>query len=265
MKDRMKYKSEKYLADFLRIAPLSHALWRTTEALVFDQYKFKKPVLDLGCGFGEFAGIVFNQVEMGIDINDKELSQAIKSKKYKKVQWADARKLPFPNNSFATVISVSVLEHIPHVEKALLEINRVLREQGLLIFAVPTVEIKNNLLLTQVFRKLGLVGLADQYFDLHSKVFKHHSLKKSDWWVQVLEKQGFEVINLQGTISSKLLKLHEFFLLSALPSQFWKWIFGKRLLMTTGLRAKILPMLFSQYTYPDKNCFINIFVVARKR
>src|SRR3989344_718487 len=101
-----------YLKAFLKVAPLSHALWRSIEALSFSQVKFKQPVLDVGCGFGEFAGVVFDKVEVGIDVSASDLEKALKGKQYKKVQWADARNLPFKSKSFSTVTSVSVMEHI---------------------------------------------------------------------------------------------------------------------------------------------------------
>src|SRR6185369_9352934 len=107
-KDKGKY----YLERFLMIAPLSHALWRAVEAISFDQVELKGPVLDLGCGWGEFAGVAFNQLEMGIDINNDDLKKAKDGKQYKNLMRADARKLPFKKNTYGSVVSVSVMEHI---------------------------------------------------------------------------------------------------------------------------------------------------------
>lgn len=257
-------KAKKYLKDFLKISPLSHALWRSTEALAYDQVKFKHPILDLGCGWGEFAGVAFGRIEMGIDVNQKELDQALGGKQYKKVKWADARSLPFKNNSYSTVISVSVLEHIERSEDVVKEAYRVLKKGGLFVFTSPTPRLYEALLIPKILNFLGLKSWGDKYFELHSRAFKHVYLKPTSWWVKQLKNTGFEIDIQEGTISSTLVKLHEIFLLSAFPSQFWKLFFGKRLMMTVGLRSSILPLFFSRFVYLDKDSDINIFFVARK-
>lgn len=257
-------KAKKYLRDFLKIAPLSHALWRSAEALCFGSVKIKSPVLDLGCGFGEFAGVVFDRIEMGLDIDKSELAQALKGERYKKVEWADARKLPFKNSSYNTVVSVSVMEHVIGSPQVLSEVHRVLAKGGIFVFSVPTPKLNQHLLMPKILRAIGSRTAAEKYIELHAKAFKHVNLKSKNWWVKELQKAKFEILELQGTLSPSLLKLHEIFLISAFPSQLWKLLFGKRLIMSVGLRSKILPIFFSHTVYPDKDSDINIFFVVRK-
>lgn len=256
---------KKYLAEFLRIAPLSHALWRAVEALSFDQIELESPVLDLGCGFGEFSGVVFGKVETGIDVNKKELEDALKNKKYKKVVWADARDLPFKTGSYSTVIAVSVMEHIESAELVIVEVGRVLKRGGTFAFSVPTVEINKHLLIPKILTFLGLRKSAKKYCELHRLAFKHVTLKPGAWWEEKLKKSGFQIIKKEGTISPTILRLHEFFLISAFPSQLSKWLFGRRLVMSVGLRAGILPLFFSGLIKQDKNSKINMFFVAKKK
>lgn len=253
-----------YLRDFLKVAPLSHALWRSVEALAFESVNFNKPVLDIGCGFGEFAGVVFNKLEMGIDINDADLEKALKGKRYKKVQWADARSLPFKDNSYSTVISVSVLEHIKNGKIVLKEVSRVLKKGGFFIFSVPTISMYSHLLVPTILKKFSLEKLAKLYFNLHCHVFKHIHLHRKTWWMKQLKSSGFRVVRAEGTVSSTLLKLHEIFLIFALPSQVWKILFGKRLIITVGLRSSILPLIFKRFLYLDKKSDINLFFIAEK-
>lgn len=257
--------AKEFLRDFLKIAPLSHALWRSTEALSFSQVNYATPVLDLGCGFGEFSGVVFGQIEMGIDINFSELKKALEGRKYKKVRLADARKLPFKNNSYSTVISVSVFEHIEKSEKVISEVNRILKKDGLFVFSVVTKEINKHFLLVYILNFLGLDRLVNRYCDLHSRAFKHVNLKSSAWWTRELKKANFEIVSQKGTISPTLLRLHEFFLISAFPSQFWKLFFGKRLIISTGLRSRLLPIFFSRFVKTKRDSKINVFFVARKK
>lgn len=257
--------ARKYLRDFLKIAPLSHALWRSVEAISYDKVKFSPPVLDLGCGFGEFAGVVFDQIEMGVDINERELKEALGGKKYKKVKLADARNLPFKNSSYGTVVSVSVIEHITNSSEVLSEVHRVLKKDGLFVFSVPTPELNKQLLAPKILRGLGLKKAAKKYIDLHAKAFKHVNLKTKPQWVKDLKKAKFEILEVHGTLSPTLLRLHELFLITAFPSQLGKLLFGTRLMMSVGLRSKILPIFFSHFVKIDKNSDINLFFVARKK
>ncbi len=257
-------KSKQYLESFLKIAPLSHALWRSVEALSFGNIKLKDPVLDLGCGFGEFSGVVFNQIEMGIDINKDELDQALKGKKYKKVEWGDARRMPFKSSTYNTVVSVSVIEHITNSEEVLKEVHRVLKKNGLFVFSVPTPKINDHLLTPKILRILGFEKTSKKYLELHAKAFKHVNLKNKNWWLKELKKANFKVLECHGTLSPTLLKLHEVFLITAFPSQFGKLFFGKRLMMSIGLRSKFLPIFFSKFVKTDKHSDINLFIVAQK-
>ena len=53
------------------------------------------------------------------------------------ITFADATNLSFPDNSFDIVIANHILEHIPDDKKAMREIYRVLRPQGVAILQVP--------------------------------------------------------------------------------------------------------------------------------
>lgn len=50
---------------------------------------------------------------------------------------SDIQNMPLPNESFDTVLSAEVLEHVPDPEKALREIHRVLRPGGKLVITIP--------------------------------------------------------------------------------------------------------------------------------
>jgi SAM-dependent methyltransferase len=49
----------------------------------------------------------------------------------------DAQKLSFADDTFAAVVMLETLEHLPHPERALSEASRVLRKEGLLLLSVP--------------------------------------------------------------------------------------------------------------------------------
>ncbi|MEK6932455.1 MAG: class I SAM-dependent methyltransferase [Nanoarchaeota archaeon] len=77
-------------------------------------------LLDIGCGTG-ISTNYFNVVSIGID-NSKEM---IKQSKEGNLIHGKAEKLPFPDKSFNTVISVTAFHNFKNMEKALLEIKRV--------------------------------------------------------------------------------------------------------------------------------------------
>ena len=64
-------RSSFYFRKFLKVAPLSLAIWRSIEAyqLAKNSINYKRPILDIGCGFGEFAGVFFNKT---VDVNNFE-------------------------------------------------------------------------------------------------------------------------------------------------------------------------------------------------
>jgi SAM-dependent methyltransferase len=100
-----------------------------------------RPLLDLGCGDGLIGEILFRapgEVDVGLDPWEDQLHRAAASRVYRHVDQAEGRALPYAAESFATVFSNSVLEHIADVEPVLREVGRVLRTEGRFIFTVPS-------------------------------------------------------------------------------------------------------------------------------
>jgi 2-polyprenyl-3-methyl-5-hydroxy-6-metoxy-1,4-benzoquinol methylase len=103
-----------------------------------------REVLDVGCGFGWFelfaidAGV---QHITGIEITERDLQTARRHIDAPNVtfQVAGATELPFPDNSFDTVVCWEVLEHIPRKSepRAFSEIARVLRPGGTFYMSTP--------------------------------------------------------------------------------------------------------------------------------
>lgn len=253
-----------YFQKYLKVAPLSHALWRSVEAQELAKYKLEKPILDIGCGFGEFGGIFFpSSVEVGIDINKKEILQAAATGKYRKTVAVDARKLPFPDNSFGTIISISTLEHIPNNYKVFKEAYRVLKPGGKFIITVPTSQLFNGLLIVKILNSLNLKNLSHIYYRILNKAFKHVTLPSEASWLKQAKSVGFKIEKVQGTIPQSTLILWELCLPFALPSQVSKLLFGKRAVMAPKLKAKLFKPL-TRYIKSDPSFKANILIVASK-
>lgn len=104
------------------------------------QYSFAgEKVLDSGCGNGRLLEILRDRDYFGVDISEKLIE--IAKQKYHKGKFlvTDALNLPFPDNFFDKIYSLSVLHNIPSKEfrlQYLKEAKRVLKPGGLLILRV---------------------------------------------------------------------------------------------------------------------------------
>ena len=101
----------------------------------FEDFKGQK-VLEIGCGAGidsaEFARN--GALVTSIDFTERSVQSTkellIEANLPGNVMQADATKLQFEDNTFDCVYSFGVLHHIPDIEKALVEIKRVLKPGG---------------------------------------------------------------------------------------------------------------------------------------
>lgn len=99
-------------------------------------YRVPGSYLDVGCG----TGLVLRHLppgSVGIDLNSRHLARAAQYVPSANVQIGDAEKLQFSDESFAEVVCTEVLEHLVFPEKAVAEINRVLKPGGLFIGTTP--------------------------------------------------------------------------------------------------------------------------------
>ncbi|MFH1387049.1 MAG: class I SAM-dependent methyltransferase [bacterium] len=99
-------------------------------------------VLDGGCGYARWV-IYLNRQGIscvGVDKNEKVVSQVKQFDPGLPLRVGDLRELPFRNDSFDLVYSFGVLEHLEEgMDKALIEIYRVLKPGGRVLITVPTI------------------------------------------------------------------------------------------------------------------------------
>jgi SAM-dependent methyltransferase len=89
-------------------------------------------VLDLGCGVGHSYEELAPRESVGVDVEAAALAG-----QRRETHVADMRALPFPDASFASVVSIQSIEHVPDPERALAEVARVLAPNGRAIFVTP--------------------------------------------------------------------------------------------------------------------------------
>ncbi len=114
--------------------------WERRRALLLAEARPGERVLDLGCGAGRFLAALR---EAGADPVGVELAEAAAERARANVPGADVRlvepdgSLPLGHGEVDLVWCSEVLEHIPDVAHALLEVRRVLKRGGRLLLTVP--------------------------------------------------------------------------------------------------------------------------------
>lgn len=184
-----------FLWRHLKDLPAFRALLRAVEARFYqDLLPLAEPVLDVGCGDGHFASVAFPlPLAAGIDPGATVLGEARDRGAYHLLAQALGDRLPFADRHFATVISNSVLEHIPDVDEVLPEIARVLQPGGRFIFCVPGDHFTELLLFPQLFHRLRLEPLAAAYQRYFDRISRHHHCDGPEVWQQRLETAGLQL------------------------------------------------------------------------
>ena len=187
------------------------------------QLKPNSKFLDLGCGEGRhcFGAYMSEEIDVfGFDMSLSDVGKAKEnfdqfnentSSKSCNFGVADAKKLPFKDNTFDFIICSEVLEHIIDYQSALSEINRILKPEGKLAVSVP-----------KFFPEWICWKLSIDYQNTpggHVRIFKFKELKKDIadyglhfsqrhwahalhspyWWLQCLfwnSKENSKIINL---------------------------------------------------------------------
>jgi len=175
--------------------PAFRALLRAAEGRIYQpMLPLEEPVLDVGCGDGHFAATALGgdtrPLAAGIDPSARSLREANGRGAYRLLVRAYGDRLPFGGASFATVVSNSVLEHIPDVEPVLAEIARVLRPGGRLIFCAPSDHFAELLFFPQALRRLRLEPLAGAYEAYFNRIARHHHCDGPLAWQDRLTRAG---------------------------------------------------------------------------
>ena len=258
-----------YLKEYLKVAPLALALVRALECLHLSELEFKQPMLDIGCGNGLFASIFFEeQIEQGLDISPTEVASAKKTGTYKNVMVANALNIPFEDNSFTTVFSNCVLEHIPQIDDVLKEISRVLKIDGKLIFTVPSDIYGEQLFYSSFFKKIGLGKTGEFYSRKINSLCRHYNLYSPSIWENKLEMAGLKLVSNKRYLPPNATKVHDIMLIFSIFSLINKKLFKRIILFSRFRRLIAVPILFSlfkRFYDSDSENGSSLLIVAIKK
>ncbi|MCH8851166.1 MAG: class I SAM-dependent methyltransferase [Planctomycetes bacterium] len=186
--------AELYCERLLRTVPLFRAMVRTAECSLYAELELPEPTLDIGCGDGTFVEALRPAGSWtGIDLLPAKAREAGHRNAYQRVATADAKHLPFPDETFGSVVSNSTLEHIREVEPVLREIHRVLRPGGVIALTFPSELFYDYYLGTMMFEKLKLRPLARLYRRWVSWKAQVYHAEEPAVWRERLERLGFTV------------------------------------------------------------------------
>ena len=179
--------------------------------IIFTYALLAHGILDIGCGDGLFAFILFDEkIDRGIEPNERELQRAKEFDAYKELIKCNGKDIPKESGSFNTIFSNSVLEHILEVESVIDEAYRLLALRGRFYVTVPTDKFDKYSISYQVFSFFGLYSLAEKYRNIFNKFWKHFHFHKQEEWEKIFENSGFEVADFKEYDSKVICLIHNF-------------------------------------------------------
>lgn len=117
---------------------------RASKILEGLDLKVEDKVLDVGCGDGFFLYLIsalpIKLTLVGFDNDKRILTIARKNLANRRLRlvYGYAAAMPFVENSFNQAIMTEVLEHVKNERKALAEVYRILKPNGILVLTVPS-------------------------------------------------------------------------------------------------------------------------------
>jgi ubiquinone/menaquinone biosynthesis C-methylase UbiE len=198
-----------------------------------------KNVLDIGCGFGWFELNALNRgikKITGTEISEDDLKTAKENVINEKVDFkvASALDLPFEDNSFDTVVSWEVIEHIPKntEDKMFSEVKRVLKPNGVFYLSTPHKSFFSNI-------------FDPAWWLIEHRHYEIDELKK------FAENNGFEVLDFK-------IKGGFWSLFSSLNMYLSKWIFKRKPILESYFVGR------ENVEYGKENGFVDVFIKFRK-
>ncbi|MEK7577828.1 MAG: class I SAM-dependent methyltransferase [Patescibacteria group bacterium] len=218
MKNTNTYQVLKYYSQF---RPLFLSVLRAKEVCLYTKYlPMKHPSIDVGCGDGFFARQTFgeNEIDIGLDMKSSRMKDVEKQSAYKKLVTYDGYTFPFSNNTFNTVVSNSVFEHVDELPRVVSEIYRVLKPKGKMYTTVMAYPWEEYL--------LGATVFGNTYRKIMRTKQHHINLYTFIQWKKVFEQVGFRIVSVTGHGSKHASRMIDVLHYVSIPSLISYVLFG---------------------------------------
>lgn len=256
-----------YLWLHLKELPYFRSLVRAVEARFYQDFELPAPTLDVGCGDGHFATVAFERpLEVGLDPWEGPIREAAKRGGYRSLVLADGGYMPVPDGHFASAVSNSVLEHIPHVEAVLTETARVLKPGAPFLFCVPNERFLESLSISNALDKAGLRSLGNAYRRFFDRISRLQHCDPPEVWEAKLAVAGFEVETWWHYLPPKAMHIVEWGHYFGLPSLLLHWTTGRWVLVPRRWNLALTRRIVEPYYVNDPRSEQGVytFYVARR-
>jgi SAM-dependent methyltransferase len=209
-----------FLFPHLQDLPYFRALVRSVEAGYYPGFDLPAPVLDVGCGDGHFTQLTFDRpIDVGLDPWHAPIQEAGRRGVYRLLVEADGARVPFPDGTFASAFSNSVLEHIAHIDAVLQDAARVLQPGAPFYFCVPNPRYFSALSLSR--------ALGKGYVEWFRRISRVEHADEPDVWQMRLERAGFRLERWWHYFSPAAMRVLEWGHYFGLPSLLARKLTGK--------------------------------------
>jgi ubiquinone/menaquinone biosynthesis C-methylase UbiE len=122
--------------------PIYGAVFKRQAAIVLAELVKRIPnpetkrILDAGCGYGRYTRLI---CEMGFEVYAMDISKMMlnAARAYcKRANMGDINWMPFADSSFDALLCIDVSDHLESLEKAIDELSRVLKKDGILFVTI---------------------------------------------------------------------------------------------------------------------------------
>jgi SAM-dependent methyltransferase len=211
----------------LRELPYFRSILRAIEARFYQGLELPLPILDVGCGDGHFASVVFESpIDIGVDLHFLSLREAGRRGVYRLLLDSDGTRLPIRSGSLGSAFSNSVLEHLPDLDGVLAEIARTLKPGAPLLFTVPNPGYRTELSFPRFLTSVGLRRAARGYQDYFMWMSRTRNIMYEREWAERLGRVGLAVERTARYFSPEALHALEWGHYFGAPSLVARWLTG---------------------------------------
>jgi SAM-dependent methyltransferase len=251
----------------LRELPYFRGTLRSVEARLMAPVLLPPPTIDIGAGDGHFAATTYSRMlDAGIDPSLASLQEAKGRRAYRLLLQAGGARLPFADQSFASAISNSVLEHIPSLQPVLNEVGRVLQPGAPFAITVPNPGYRSQLSLPAWLRRIGLRKASAAYAGWFMRMSRTVNLLDEPGWAACFERAGFGIESSQAYFSPAALHMLEWGHFLGAPTLLPRMLLRRWIIAPTRWNLMLTDKLVRRYYLesPPANGTYT-FYLARKR